>query len=393
MQKLTMKARNEVLPKETAKYRKASKKEKGIIIDTVCEATGLGRDRVARVLSKGIATKSTKSNGKRGPKKKYGLDVVVALRKVWYALDNACGKRVAEGMAGMLDALIRFNEIDITQEVEEKLLQMSPATIDRLLKKDREQFILKGKSTTKPGTLLKKDIPIRTGTEWDENMPGYVEIDLVAHCGVTTAGEYVNTLDVTDIFTGWTETEAILNKAQIHTLNGLKNIRRRFPFKLRGFDSDNGAEFINYDLKKYCDEEGILFTRSRPYRKNDNCHVEQKNWSLVRRNIGYQRYEGQEAVDLLNKYYQMLRLLSNYFFPNMKLIFKTRDGAKVIKKYDRSKTPYQRAIESGVLTQAEKEIHDEIYHSINPSKLQRDMLRTLDKIKEFVVKQNGGQNT
>ena len=381
-----MKARNEVIAKQQGKYRKASKKEKTEIINIVCEATGLSRDRAARILREGIAKKSSKAKGKRGPKRKYQNDVLIPLKRIWYMMDNACGKRLAAGMADMLESLIRFNEIEISDEVKEKLLQLSPATIDRLLQKEREQFILKGKSTTKPGTLLKRDIPIRTGTEWDENKPGYVEIDLVAHCGESTSGIYVNTLDVTDVFTGWTETESIINKAQIHTFNAIKNIRERLPFKLRGVDSDNGSEFINHILYRYCIQEKITFTRSRPYRKNDNCYVEQKNWSVVRRNIGYQRYEGQEAVDLMNAYYTRLRLVDNFFYPSAKLKSKSRDGAKVTKKYDNAKTPYRRVLESGILSEEEELQLEKIYLSINPAQLKREMSIILDELMKLAIR-------
>jgi hypothetical protein len=370
-----MKSREELIKRQHPKYLKASKKEKTQLINTVCETTGLSRDRASRLLRNGISKKVSNAKGKRGPKKKYGSDVSDILTKIWYYMDNACGKRMASGMRAMLEALIRFDEITVSDEVKDKLLEMSPATIDRLLMKEKQKFILKGKSTTKPGTLLKRDIPIRTGTEWDENTPGYVEIDLVAHCGTTTAGEYVNTLDVTDIYTGWTETEAIINKAQVHTFEALKRIRCKLPFKLRGIDSDNGSEFINQILFRYCGEEGITFTRSRPYRKNDNCYVEQKNWSLVRRNLGYNRYEGQEAVDLLNRFYDVLRLYTNFYLPSTKLISKTRDGAKVKKTYDKAKTPFQRVIDSGVLSPLEKRILDETYSTLNPAELMREMNR------------------
>jgi len=208
---------------------------------------------------------------------------------------------------------------------------------------------------------------------------------LVAHCGVSTAGEYVNTLDVTDVFTGWTETVAIINKAQVHTFAAIKVVRRKLPFRLRGIDSDNGSEFINHILKRYCDDEGITFTRSRPYRKNDNCYVEQKNWSLVRRNIGYHRYEGQEAVDLMNDYYSRLRLLSNFFLPSMKLIEKTRNGATIKKIYDKAKTPYQRVLDSNVLSDKETSQLEDIYRSLNPIALKKEMSAILQKLMSLAV--------
>ena len=377
MQKVSMKARQEVIEKHRLKYHRASKKEKTEILNYVSEATGLSRDRVTRLLGSKAVKRSKKGRNKRGRKPKYGKEEIDVLTKVWYFMDNACGKRMVAGMKTMLDALIRHKEISISDDVQEKLCHMSASTIDRLLAKERQKYNLKGKSTTKPGTLLKKNIPIRMGTEWDENQPGYVEIDLVAHCGATTAGEYVNTLDVTDVFTGWTETQATINKAQVHVFKALKDIKERMPFKILGIDSDNGSEFINYDLFKYCKQEEIVFTRSRPNRKNDGCHVEQKNWSLVRRNIGYSRFEGGIAVVALNEYYQILRLYTNFFLPHMKLIEKTREGATVKKIYDDAKTPYQRLLDSSILSNAETAELNSLFLSLNPADLKRSMVKQL----------------
>lgn len=280
MAKISMKARKEILGKHMTVYKKATKKEKGEILDVVCGATGLSRDRAARLLSsRGKTMHSTKPVGKRGRKRIYGHETSAALKELWIYMDFACGKRLHEGIGDMLDALIRFKEADYDDEIVVQLKTMSAATMDRLLKKDKEALRLKGISTTKPGTLLKRDIPIRLGQEWDDAVPGFVEIDLVAHCGCTTAGEYINTLNVTDICTGWTEPVAVLNKAQRHVFAGLMSVEQRQPFNFLGIDSDNGTEFINHELYRYCKGKSIVFTRSRAYTKNDNCHIEQKNWS------------------------------------------------------------------------------------------------------------------
>jgi hypothetical protein len=295
-------------------------------------------------------------------------------------MDFACGKRLTAGMGDMLNALIKFGEIKCTEEVERKLRSISAATMDRLLVNDRERMKLRGISTTKPGTLLKKNIPLRLGTEWDDAIPGYVEIDLVAHCGASTAGEYINTLNVTDICTGWTEPVAVINKAQKHVFDGLMAVEKRQPFPFLGIDSDNGAEFINAHLYRYCKDERICFTRSRPYRKNDNCHVEQKNWSLVRRNIGYARYEGNAALKLLNEYYGLLRLHVNFFLPSTKLIGKKREGAHVSKKYDTPLTPYKRVLASEYIPADEKKRLTKIFSSLNPAALMRDMERLYNEL-------------
>jgi hypothetical protein len=224
------------------------------------------------------------------------------------------------------------------------------------------------------------------GSEWDDAVPGYVEIDLVAHCGSTAAGDYVNTLDVTDICTGWTETAAVLNKAQRHVFNALLDIENRLPFPLRGIDSDNGSEFINGHLYRYCRQKGIVFTRSRPYKKNDGCHVEQKNWNVVRRNIGYGRYEGKAAVGIMNDYYALLRQYSNFFLPQTKLIGKTRDGARVRKLYDIPKTPYRRLLESDCISECVRASLTEMYVSINPARLKRDMMLLTKLLEKHCVR-------
>jgi len=225
----------------------------------------------------------------------------------------------------------------VDKETKEKILEISASTIDRLLSKEKAKMRLKGRARTKPGTLLKHQIPIRTFADWDEGRPGFVEIDLVSHDGGNARGDYAQTLDVTDVYTGWTETEAVKNKAQIWTFKALKGIRKRLPFKLLGIDSDNGSEFINAHLLRFCKQEKITFTRTRPYRKNDNCFVEQKNYSVVRKAVGYYRYETKKELEILNELYKVLRLYTNFFQPVMKLVKKTRVGSKVIKRYDEAK--------------------------------------------------------
>jgi hypothetical protein len=382
MTKVSMKTRQEIIEKQRAKYQKSKKRGKTEILNAVCASTGLSRDRAARILSSKSPPRNKQHPGveTRGRKAIYREDVLKPLKKIWAIMDFPCGKRIAAGMDSMLDALLRFGEIDCDEKIIAKLKQISPATIDRLLKREREKYALKGRSTTKPGTLLKKDIPIRLGTEWDDAKPGFVEIDLVAHCGDTTAGEYVNTLDVTDIATGWTETRSCVNKAQKHIFAALMAIKANQPFDLLGIDSDNGSEFINSELYRYCKEENICFTRSRPYQKNDGCYVEQKNWSIVRKQIGYDRYEGIEAVNLMNEYYDQLRLLTNFFMPTLKLKSRVRDGAKVHKSYEYPKTPYERVMESDDIPQEIKSELKALYLTINPAKVKRDMMKISDKL-------------
>ncbi|WP_050754218.1 DDE-type integrase/transposase/recombinase [Desulfitobacterium hafniense] len=384
MTKVSMKARKEIISKHAGRYRKASKKGKMEILNYVCSATGLSRDRAARVL-RGEKRPKTKhsSRKKSGRPRVYDFEVCQALKTIWTIMDFACGKRLAEAMEDILDALLRFGELRCSEDTLRKLRRMSASSIDRLLKKDKASLRLKGLSTTKPGTLLKRDIPIRLGQQWDDAVPGYVEVDLVAHCGASTAGEYVNTLNVTDICTGWTEPVAVLNKAQKHVFAGLMAVQDRQPFPYLGIDSDNGSEFINHELKRYCDQEGICFTRSRPYTKNDGCHVEQKNWSLVRRHIGYGRYEGQAALALLNQYYGLLRRYVNFFQPSTKLIEKQRIGAKVLKRYEKPQTPYKRVLADNHIPDTVKDNLTHAFQQINPAQLMRDMQRVKTELERY----------
>jgi hypothetical protein len=384
MAKVSMKSRYEVIGRYKAKYKKSSKKDKGAMLDDICSSTGISRDRAKHILTEHAMTERNSiekhQTERRGRKPKYDANTAKALEYIWALTDFVSGKRLAAAMGCMLDALIRFDEIDFGDDVIANLREISPASIDRLLKKEKRKMRFKGISTTKPGTLLKKDIPIRLGTQWDDAVPGFVEIDLVAHCGATTAGEYVNTLDVTDVCTGWTETAAVINKAQKHVHEALLRIENLTPFPYMGIDSDNGSEFINAHLYRYCKEHGIVFTRSRPYMKNDGCHVEQKNWSVVRRNIGYDRYEGKEAVRVMNEYYALLRLYTNFFLPSAKLLERNRDGAKVYRRHDTPKTPFQRILASEYISEDIKDDLRKSHASINPAELKRGMIRLLDEL-------------
>jgi hypothetical protein len=257
---------------------------------------------------------------------------------------------------------------------------MSAATMDRALKAARARLPQHGGSTTKPGSLLKKAIAIRTFGDWNEHQPGFVEADLVAHCGETTAGEYVNTLCVVDIHTRWHEPVALPNKGQKATFEGLLLIRQRLPFALLGFDSDNGSEFINAHLYDYCLNQHILFTRARPYIKNDQAHVEQRNWSVIRQTVGYDRYESPQALALLTAIYADLRLLVNFFQPVMKLVLKTRVGSKVHKQYDTAQTPYQRLLAWAEVDPLAMQQLRQLYLTLNPVALRRRMQANLAKL-------------
>lgn len=381
---LTMREKQAVTRKLSMHYKKARKKEKGKILDELMALTGYHRGHARRVLRQWskrirftrdgqtiVVLPGTKRKEKHKRKRIYAQDEFVALKRLWCWCDGICGKRLAPYLKEFISVCELHNEIRLSPSVREKLVHISAATLDRMLKHEKRKMALKGRSKTKPGTLLKHQIPIRTYADWNEQKPGFMEMDLVGHDGGTARGEYNQTLDMTDIFTGWTEIQAVKNKAQKWVFEALKDIRARLPFPLLGVDSDNGSEFINDPLVRYCEQEHITFSRSRPYRKNDNCYVEQKNFSVVRRFAGYARYETDEELKLLNALYHEVGMFVNFFQPVRKLLSKERQGSRVRKTYDLSRTPYQRVREHPQIDKKVKSRLTRHYRTLNPVELKR----------------------
>ncbi len=372
------------------RYQKAMKKQKGIILEEFVALTGYDRCYATRLLrthgKKVYINGNTVIVGDVGKKIKkqrsrfYDQVVLTVLTKIWLIMDCICGKRLVPMLPDLIPILKKHHEITLDAGTTAKLLAISSATIDRLLKAERKKYQLKGRSHTKPGTLLKHQIPIRTFSEWNEQRPGFVEIDLVGHEGGNSSGDFAHTLDVTDVCTGWTEMQAVKNKAQCWVFEALKDMRDRLPFDLLGIDSDNGGEFINDELYRYCLAEKITFTRARSYRKNDNCFVEQKNYSVVRRAVGYMRHDTPEELNVLNELYGYLRLYNNYFQPVMKLLEKTRIGSKVKKKYDKPQTPYQRVLASPDISKETKKWLRKEYAKLNPAELKRQISKLQNKL-------------
>jgi hypothetical protein len=380
---LTMAEKRAVTKQLTGRYRKARKKEKAAILDEFCMLTGYNRSYASRLLRAGPPPAPAKRSRKRS--RRYDGEFLSALRKVWATLDSACGKRVAAVMRATVEALERHSELTLSADVRAKLLSISAATIDRLLARDRAKLELKGRTGTRPGGLLRSQIPVRTFADWDDARPGFLEIDLVGHDGGNGSGDYCQTLDVTDVSTGWTETRAVKNKAQVWVFAALKKIRGDLPFPILGIDSDNGGEFINHQLARWCAEQRVTFTRSRPWHKNDSCYVEQKNWSVVRRNAGYARFDTEEELAVLNELYAVLRLHTNYFMPSAKLVSKERRGAKVTKRYDVPKTPYERVLASPEVSEAAKRKLAERYERLNPAALKRRIVTLQKKLYQLTV--------
>jgi hypothetical protein len=356
------------------RYLRSTKKMKTKILDEFVAVTGLHRKAAIRLLNRGSRPSGKKRSGRP---RLYGLESMAALKVAWEATDRLCSKRFHPFLPELVGILKRNGELGVTEEAEGQLYRMSPSTIDRFLRRWRGSGMRHGLSTTKPGTLLKNSIPIRTFNEWDENKPGFLEADLVAHCGDSAEGFYLTTLSTVDVATGWCEPVAVWGKGQDRVKGAVYDVRKRLPMPMLGLDSDNGSEFINQSLYDYCQRNGIIFTRSRPYKKNDSCHVEQKNWSVVRRVIGYDRFSSKAAFKGLDDVYTLLRLYVNFFQPVLKLVGKSRHGAKVHKVYDTAQTPYQRLLRSKVLTEEKRKELEAIYAALNP-------VRLLGQIRETV---------
>jgi hypothetical protein len=363
------------------RYNHASRFEKKVILDEFCATTGYHR-KYAIILLKGFKRFRKTVRKRRGPKPTYKKDEIIQpLKKIWLAANLPCSKRLKVILPLWLPGYSQqFGMLPL--DVVQALRHISPATIDRLLKPVRTKYGKHGRSTTKPGTLLRKQIPVATN-QWDESRPGFLEADTVAHCGDTIAGIYVSTLDLVDIATGWTEQRAVWGKGERGVLEQIADVESSLPFPLLGFDCDNGSEFLNYHLVRHFTErtQPVSFTRSRAYHKDDNAHIEQKNWTHVRQWLGYDRFDDPHIIPLLNDLYRNeWRLFHNFFCPSVKLIAKERVGSKTIKRHDIPRTPYQRIMLSNHVQESTKQSLTKTLETLNPFMLREAMEKKLKKI-------------
>ena len=356
------------------RYRISNRVEKARILDEFVDITGYHRKHAMRLLRCDVVPRT----GRRNRRRIYDEAERNALVLLWEASDRVCGKRLKALMPVLIEAMERHGHLELAGEIRTKLLAMSAATIDRALARIREGL---GRQRRRPAAhALRSSIPIRTSADWGDPAPGFVEADLVAHSGPSTRGSFIQTLVLTDIATGWTECAPLIVREQTLLSTVLTELRKQLPFALLGLDTDNDTVFMNETVKAYCDAANITFTRCRPYRKNDQAFVEQKNGAVVRKMVGYRRFEGLEAATLLAELYRSVRLFVNFFRPSFKLIAKRRDGARVRKTYSAPMTPHQRLI-AEVLTPVEVRVRlQQIYAGLDPVALLRDIRATQERL-------------
>lgn len=370
------------------RYRGAKgKSEKAHILDEICATCGFHRKHAIRLLARN-PNAPRRPRRPPGPKAVYAQpEILRPLKKIWLTANLPCSKR----LKAMIPSWLRGYEDlfgELAPDVRDKLQSISPSTIDRVLKHTRIMYTRHGRTTTKPGTLLRSQIPIATG-QWQEKRPGFLEADTVAHCGGSMAGDFAYTIDCVDIATGWTEQRAVWAKSASAVVEQMRAIEKALPFALLGFDSDNGSEFINRALVRHflSRQRPVKFTRSRAYKKDDNAHVEQKNWTHVREWLGYERFDNPEVIRLMNELYSNeWRLFHNFYCASVKLVSKERIGSKTKKVHDEAKTPYERVIESDAISEHSKNLLRVIRENTNPFTLRKAIDQRIKKIFKLCYK-------
>ena len=365
MIEITKKDKQAVVRAFSKQYKQAKKKQKSEILSRIVATTGYSRKHLMEIF---LNPPRVRKRKKRVQESRY-LPVIKPLRTLWAVSNYACGKRLEPLIPSLIAALRRHHELLVTREERILLVKISASTIDRLLVHDRRRINIKGRSRTKPGSLLKHQIPIKMWTEWDNAKPGFCEIDSVHHCGTSLYGDYIYTLDVVDVATGWNECCAHMGRGEYRTIEALETIRERLPFPLLGIDFDCGGEFVNYHMVRYCDRNHITYTRAREAIKNDQAYIEQQNYSVVRRFAGYARLDTYEQLTMLNKLYVLLSDYQNFFQPVMKLKEKVRDGARVTRRYDKAQTAYQRVLGRKDIPVETKQNLRVRYKKLNPKRL------------------------
>jgi hypothetical protein len=387
MLRMDMRSREQYLKALLSRYLKARRRGKSAILDDYCRTTGMARKSVLRKV-RYLVLGQARPRKKRPPV--YGRPVRIALETLWEIFDRPCGQRLKPLVEEELDRLRDFREIKVDAVTAQKLKRVSAATIDRLLSPKKTEWVAQKKYGRVGGNLLAKKIPLKL-TDWDLNQIGYLEMDLVLHCGASTAGEYGHSLSALEIGSAWWEGEVVMGRAQERIFQAIKDIRARTPFAWRGIDSDNDNAFINDQLYRYTQKENLAFTRSRPYRKNDNARIEQKNFTHVRRPLGYLRYDTPAELALIQDLYRNeLRLYKNFFQPVMRLKQKERVDGKPRRRHERAQTPYRILQASGQIAPEKLRELEALYRDLNPAELKRRIDRKLKKLYSLYERKKKG---
>ncbi len=367
------------------RYKRASRKEKTSILNEFCATCGYHRKHAIRLFKNFKRFTKPKPKRRGAPSVYNKPSITEPLKRIWLAANLPCSKRLKIIIDLWMTGYVKeYGALSL--DVAKALYRISPPTIDRILKPLRAKYRSRGRCTTKPGTLLRKQIHIKTD-QWNESKPGFIEADTLAHCGESLAGDFVYTIDAVDIATAWTEQAASWGKGETGVLTGIKDIESRMPFPILGFDADNGGEFINHHLMRHFADriKPVQFTRSRPYHSDDNAHVEQKNWTHVRQWFGYSRLDKRKIVDIMNDLYRSeWRLYHNFFQPSVKLIEKKVVASKTVKRYDKAKTPYERVLESKYVDQKVKRALKEQFETLNPFHLRKAIEAKMKKIFDYL---------
>lgn len=391
---LRMRERRAVTNKLAQEYRGAGKKKKTEILDTLIRVAGYNRCYASWLLRHWgmkylmqidgqmveLRVGAVKRRRASQRPRVYDEPVVKVLKVIWESFDYMCGQRLAAMIKETLPVLVGSGELYCNQNTYQKLLSISGATVDRLLRAEKVKMQIRGRSHTKPTSRLKAQIPILTWSELKVSEPGHYQLDLVGHEGGNPRGVFAFSLDCEELFSGWIEPRSLQNRAHRWTVQAVKDVKEESPIPMKSIHSDNGGEFINETLLQWCEDHGIAFYRSRAYRKNDTCYVEQKNYNIIRQAVGYARFDTEEEVALLAELYKHLRLLVNHFYPSMKLIEKRRVGSRVYKKYDKARTPYRRLMDCPVVSQEIKDRLFEEHRRLRPMLLKRRITEIQDRL-------------
>lgn len=381
---MTTMTKRELLKITKERYLKADRKSKTLILNEFCKNSGYNRKYAINILQAGYVNNKVERFGRKPRSVVYDSNVMLTAIKIWELLDYPCGVRLKPMLLEMVKSLERFGEIKVNSKTKKELGKISARTLDRRLGKEREaRHLARNRGTTKHGSLLKSSIPIRI-TDWDTTEIGWIEMDTVAHNGGDPNGTFIYSLDLLEIATGWSEQCAVLGKGEKGVVKAINNIKLKAPFKIKGFDSDTGSEFVNWHMVRYCEKEHIGFTRSRPMMKNDNAYVEQKNKTHIRAWLGYRRYDSKKQLSMINDLYQNeLGLFNNFFRPVMKIKSKEKVNNSVCrKKYDTALPPYQRLLKSKQIPKAKKKELTNLYLSLNPVQLKKTINQKIKRIKK-----------